>query len=228
MSCRVYALVALVIFFAGCASTPPKPYWDNPEWVAALNTAIRSSIRYPYPLKEADNGWPTLHAIMQFTYQSRQLHALRVIKSTGSDKIDYYIARQIMNVKNTPWPYGSYAPVPHTFQVTIDLKPTQDSFYEALHNDIEQHAHYPFAALLNKQQGWLIVSFGYRDGMVSHVAIIQADASKTIENAVINEFKHFKLPPPPKSLNLAGKTLHFTVPFCYLLQQSKCFVNYSP
>lgn len=88
MFLRLFPLIGCAVFFMGCAGTPPKPYWDNPEWVAALNTSIQSSVQYP--IRENKNGWPIFHAVVQFTYESRQLKNFSIIKSTGSDQLDYY------------------------------------------------------------------------------------------------------------------------------------------
>ena len=224
MLLRFFPLISLVVFCMGCASTPPKPYWEDPEWVAALDTSIQSSIEYP--LKEARNGWPTLHATIQFTYESSQLKDISVTKSTGSDRLDYYFVNQIRNVRDTPWSYGSYASVPHTFQVAIDLKPTLRDFYNSLREDIQRHSRYPNSAWLKKEQGWVIIKFDYRDGKVLRAAVVKSSASQAFENAALKEFNNMKLPPPPASLKLAGKTLQFVIPICFVFSGNSCVVNY--
>lgn len=217
-------LIGCVVFYVGCASTPPKPYWENPVWVAALNTSIQSTIEYP--LKEAQNGWPILHATVQFTYESRQLKDLRVIKSTGSDRLDYYLVNQLRNLTDTPWSYGSYSSVPHTFQVAIDLKPTARDFYNILRTLIERHARFPQSAWFNKEQGWVIIKFDYRDGTVLRATVVKSNDLHAFGNAALHEFSKLKLPPPPPSLNLAGKTLQFVIPICYVFSGNTCAVNY--
>lgn len=224
MKSWIYAVIGITVILFGCASSPPKPYWDNSEWVAALGAAVDSSMHYPL-LEEAHNGFPSFIATVQFTYISRQLTHIEIIKSTGSDYIDHYIARQIEAVQTAPYAYGSYAPVPHTFQLVINLKPSKNDFYDAIRYDLNKNKHYPTAAWTNKQQGWVMVKFDYRDGSVSNVKIIKSDASEIINEAVIEEFKTINLPQPPISLDLSGKTLHFTIVFCYLLNQGYCKIN---
>lgn len=221
---KSFLLIGFVAFLMGCASAPPKPYWDNPEWVAALNTSIQSLITYPSI--EAQKGWPIVNAVVEFTYESRQLKNLRIVQSTGSDRLDYYFIIQIEKVRDLPWSYGSYASVPHTFQVRIELKPTLQDFYAILRGDIEKQIRYPRSALLSRQQGWVILEFSYRDGTVLNVAVLKSSGSRSFENAAINVLKSIKLPPPPPSANLAGKTLKFSIPVCYVSPGNLCVVNH--
>lgn len=218
------SLIGFVALLMGCASAPPKPYWDNPEWVAALNTSIQSLITYPSI--EAQKGWPVLNAVVEFTYESRQLENLRIVQTTGSDRLDYYFIIQIEKVRDLPWSYGSYASVPHTFQVKIDLKPTRRDFYTVLRRNIERQTHYPRAVLPTKEQGWVILGFSYRNGTVLNVAVVKSSGSHAFEKAAVDQLKNIKLPSPPPSMDLSGKVLHFTISFCYLLPGNACVVNY--
>ncbi len=225
MRCGLYMLIVIALLCAeGCVTAPPKPYWDNPEWVSGLDTSIQSSI--PYPVDKAQNGWPIFHATMLVTYKSGQLSVTGVSKSTGSVLVDHYIFRQIMSVHDTPMSYGSYASVPHTFKVTFVLKPTTHDFESVIRSDLEKVAHYPTAAYYKKEQGWVLVEFDYRNGVILGTHILQSQGSTDFDQAVLREFKDVKLPPAPKSLQLENKTLHFSVTFCFVNPGYDCELHY--
>ncbi|MHB8405978.1 MAG: energy transducer TonB [Gammaproteobacteria bacterium] len=217
-------IVMTFLCITGCATAPPRPYWDNPEWVSGLDTAIQSSVHYP--LDEAQNGWPIFRATMLVMYKSGRLSVTGISKSSGSAKVDHYIVRQIIYTHDTPESYGSYAPVPHLFKVTLNLKPTVSDFYTVLRSDIEKHAHYPYPAARKREQGWLLVGFYYRNGSILGTHILQGQASTAFYQAVLREFKDIKLPPPPKSLKLEDKTLHFKIAFCFVFPGSTCVQHY--
>ena len=95
MQGNVCVALGIAILLPGCANAPPKPYWDNTEWVGALGSAVEPSIHYP--AEEAANGFPSFNAAIQFTYQSRQLKDIVIVNNQPgcSGRIHEYQATAI-------------------------------------------------------------------------------------------------------------------------------------
>lgn len=210
MKIATFIALSLSVLLFGCASTPAVPYWQNPQWVNALATAVHQNIRYPKTA--AAENFPSGTAIVTFYYDNGRLRAPRIVQSTGSSMLDASIIAQIPKIK-PPSAAGSDTDTPHAFQMIIPMSPISSSLRLALSQALAEHIQYPIMAERYGSSGLLIAYFEYKDGVILNPKIQKSSGSIRLDQAVLNELRMTTLPKPPDWLK--NKTFSFSVPYCF-------------
>jgi len=178
-----------------------------------MANAIQHHLQYPRGALEQNDpaGW----AIVQFTYAAGEISNVVLVKSTGYQILDAAIAAEMPEIKLPP-PAGTDTTLSHRFQIRVEMSSSdRDMFYLELSEDIEHHAYYPQAAIVQGDQGIVTVAFEYRNGIIFNPKIVLSSRSPALDRSVIDELSQLKAPLPPSWAR--NKTLHFTVPviFCF-------------
>ncbi|MGB9428903.1 MAG: TonB family protein [Gammaproteobacteria bacterium] len=209
----------LAIVLAGCASAPPKPYWENDQWINAMAKTIKSNVHYPKK-EAAQRGDPAGQAIVRFTYAAGAITDVTIVKSTGHQILDTAIAVQMPEIKLPP-AAGLDTELPHRFQIPVDMVPSdRDVFFMELSEDIRKHVHYPYTSIAHGDQGIVIAHFRYRNGNILNSRIIQSSGSPALDKTVIDALSQLKAPPPPPWAR--DKTLSFNVPIVFCSWKKPC------
>jgi TonB family protein len=210
MRTRILTVLLIASLLTACASTPSVPYWENPQWINALGTAVNKGIQYPH--SAAKDNFPSGTAVVTFVYDNGRLLKPKIIKSTGSPVLDAAIVEQIPSIV-PPHARGPHTDKPHRFQMNIDMYPFDNSLIQALHRTLAERIHYPIIARRNGAGGMVLASFKYRDGKVFDQEIRKSSGNHSLDQAVLYELKTSVFPKPPSWLK--SKTFSFTVPYCF-------------
>lgn len=226
---RAQFLTALLIaaMLAGCTSHPVEPvlphasqraepapsqvpYWDNPQWINDLGKTINNHLVYPVAAEEA--GPPSAHAVVQFTYDNGTLDHVRIIKSTGIPIIDSAIVTQVPQIK-PPLAEGPNKSMPRVFQLRVTLTIRDPQFTRAILVAISKTQFYPRSAIIDGDQGWVVVRFQYRNGSVLKSSIAKWAGVDVFRQAALETLSHAQLPSPPSWAR--DKTLTMSFGICY-------------
>lgn len=208
MKIATFIALSLSVLLFGCASTPAVPYWQNPQWVNALATAVHQNIRYPKTA--AAENFPSGTAIVTFYYDNGRLRAPHIVQSTGSSMLDASILEQIANIKPL-MAKGLDTTMPHGFQMIIYMNPPElIELYRAIQGTLAKHINYPF---LGGSGGMVLAEFKYRNGVIIDPRIKTSSGHLALDQAVMKELQTTALPKPPDWLR--NKTFYFELPYCF-------------
>lgn len=90
-----------------------------------------------------------------------------------------------------------------------------EAFQKQMLQAVDEKKIYPKVAILNREQGIVVVSFDYTDGnKASNVKISRTKSSNVLNNAAIKAVEDADLPAKPSGLE---KVKHFTVSIRFML-----------
>lgn len=210
MRAKILTMLSIAGLMTGCATAPAVPYWQNPDWVNSLATAVKHNLNYPHSAAAQD--FPSGTAIVTFIYYKGNLLEPHVVQSTGSSVLDEAITEQIPKIK-PPQATGSDTDTPHAFQMTIPMSPVSLSLRLALRQALAEHIQYPMMAERYGSGGSLIAYFEYKDGKILNPKIQKSSGNIRLDQAVLSELRTTTLPKPPDWLK--NETFGFSVPYCF-------------
>lgn len=203
-------LLGLSVLVAGCASAPPKPYWEDLHWINALATTVHSDVQYPEAA--AKENFPSGSAVVVFLYAQGRLLAPRIVKSTGSPILDAAIIKQIPNIK-PPRAMGQDSGVPHAFQMNIGMYPYDIVLFREIRQTLADHIQYPITAGWDRPAGRVVAEFHFKNGKVFDPKISISSGYMSIDHSVLRELQTTPLPKPPAWLK--DKTFIFSLAYCF-------------
>lgn len=211
------------MLLAGCASEPPLPYWQNPDWINALGNSIQENIVYPEDILRTtltDKDFPAGRATVQFTYDQGKLDDVAIVESTGNQILDKAIISEIESMRLV-LVHGASSTIPHRFQLTVAIGPADYQFIRQIWLALKAHAWFPHGITDSDfGDGLVIAKFQYRNGEISNPVIIKSSDLQAFDLSVLDELKNIKLPAPPAWLN--NRTLELQVPFCFSTGSKTC------
>lgn len=203
---------------AGCASTPAGPYWNNTKWVDSLGSTVQTDLKFIPHVRGAETASGT--AVIKFIYDNGRLIEPGILSSTGFPLIDQAILAQVPSIR-PPLAQGLDTNIPHGFALRVTVytghmafaDPAEEIFVRAIHKSLRDQIRYPSAAVRDHTYGTVVINFKYHQNTIVDAQIASSSGSKELDDAVLNELLHAKLPPAP--IQFASDTFKFSAPFVF-------------
>ncbi|HEV7163972.1 MAG TPA: TonB C-terminal domain-containing protein [Gammaproteobacteria bacterium] len=211
--------LSLLLMFAGCATAPTGPYWEDAKWTQALADAIH--VKVTYPNNFSAEVLPTGEATVGFDYQENRLTNVVITRSTGHKVLDDAVVLGIQKV--TPPSVGrDYSSTAHHFELSILMQPDIDQFRMTLYDAITSNLKFP-KGLYPSTAVLVDIKANYLNGSLTNISMQRSSNFEDVDNAIIAKLGSASLPAPPS--NFKDKPIEIDMSFCMALEYRFCTRN---
>ena len=207
----ILAVATLMLGACVSSSVTSGPYWEDQKWNESLFYTLQHALHYP--LGANAQSIDPVYGKVQFTYENGYLENLNISESTGSPQLDAAMLKQVSEAR-VALASGPDASVPHRYEFRLRMPTPISDFFDEVRTAIRKNVRYPRGAVIWNHQGAVIVSFDYKEGVVSDVQVAKTSGYKELDESAVNAVAGIKVMPPVEHTH---ERLHMQVQTCYSL-----------